>query len=102
TAAAQRLVAPAAMSAVSGRPVIPDQWSADPDAGPLHVSWAGWPDIIVVWPATLDFLARCAIGLGNDVPSAIVLSAEAPVVFAPSLSSAAVRGGPYRRAARAL
>jgi phosphopantothenoylcysteine synthetase/decarboxylase len=58
--------------------------------------------MVVVWPATLDFITRCAIGLSNDVPAAIVLATRAPVIFAPSLSSGASSGGPYRRAAETL
>jgi phosphopantothenoylcysteine synthetase/decarboxylase len=102
TAAARRLASPAAMAAVCGGPIIPAQWSDEPDQGPLHVSWAAWPDMVVVWPATLGFLTRCATGLSNDVPTAIVLSTHAPVIFAPSLPAEASSGGPYRRAAETL
>ncbi|BCL30479.1 flavoprotein [Streptomyces aurantiacus] len=102
TKAAQRLVSPALLSASSGQAVLPTQWEEDPDSGPLHVTWANWPDLIVVWPATLEFMARCAAGLASDVPSAIVLSSSVPVLFAPSLAPSAVHAGPYRRVKKML
>lgn len=113
TAAAARLVSAEALRAFSGRPVLGPGWPAGGDAagggstsagapGAAHVRAAAWPDVVVVWPATLDFLARCATGLGSDLPAAIVLSTAAPVVFAPSLPGAAAGGGPYLRAVRTL
>ncbi|WP_113704649.1 hypothetical protein [Nonomuraea lactucae] len=42
----RRLVAPAALTAVSAHPVIPSHWSAEPGGGPLHVTWAKWPDLM--------------------------------------------------------
>lgn len=96
TRQARTMVSPAVVSAASGHPVIPEDWPADGTVA--HMRWAGWPDVVVVWPATLEFLARCAFGLASDVPAATVLSTAAPVVFAPSLAPAAVQGGPYRRA----
>jgi phosphopantothenoylcysteine synthetase/decarboxylase len=97
TAAGRRLVAPAAIAAVCARPPIPAQWAEDPNAGPLHVTWAKWPDLVVVWPATLHFLASCAAGLTADVASSIVLATEAPVILAPSISTGALKGGAYQR-----
>lgn len=102
TDSAGRLVAPAAVAAVTARPVVPSQWASAPEAGPLHVTWAKWADLVVVWPATLSFLARCAAGITNDVATAITLSTEAPVLVAPSISGTAVRRGPYRRVAATL
>ncbi|WP_328708582.1 flavoprotein [Microbispora hainanensis] len=100
TRSARDLVSPTALAALTGRPVIPPEWSER--TGPLHVEWARWAEAVVVWPATLNFLAACAHGLGDDVASSIVLSTSAPVFFAPSVASGAVESGPFRRAVRLL
>lgn len=96
TRSAQTLVSSRAVAVACGHPVIGEDWSADGTIA--HRRWSDWSEMVVVWPATLDFLARCAHGLGSDVPAAIVLSSAAPVLFAPSLAPHAVTGGPYRRA----
>ncbi|AZM57353.1 pantothenate metabolism flavoprotein [Streptomyces sp. WAC 01529] len=100
TRSAREMVSPRALEVVSGRPVIAPDWSGD--SGPSHVSWADWAEAVIVWPATLNFMSRCALGLADSLPSAIVLSTCAPVIFAPSVAEAAVRGGPFRRAVRLL
>ncbi|MFJ9008625.1 flavoprotein [Streptomyces canus] len=100
TAAARDFVSPRALATLSGRPVVPPDWPAE--SGPEHVEWAEWAQGVIVWPATLNFLSRCAFGLADSLPSAIVLSTSAPVVFAPSVAAGAARGGPLRRALRIL
>jgi phosphopantothenoylcysteine decarboxylase / phosphopantothenate---cysteine ligase len=100
TRSARDLVSPSAVAALTGRPVIPHEWSAS--SGPVHVQWADWAQAVLVWPATLHFLGRCANGLSADVASSIVLATRAPVLYAPSVASGAARGGPFRRAVRTL
>ncbi|MBK1787993.1 flavoprotein [Prauserella cavernicola] len=100
TESARTMVSPQAVETLSGHPVVPADWSGA--AGPIHVEWAEWAEAVLVWPATLHFLAACAAGLAGDVPTSIVLSTRAPVVLAPCLAAGAVRGGPYRRIAEAL
>ncbi|MGV9882251.1 flavoprotein [Streptomyces sp. NPDC003006] len=100
TRSAREMVSPRALEVISGRPVIAPDWSGE--SSPSHVSWGDWAEAVIVWPATLSFLSRCAFGLADTLPSAIVLSTGAPVLFAPSVASAAVNGGPFRRAVRLL
>lgn len=87
TAAAERLVSATALSYLSGRDVVTGDWPHHPEHGPEHIWLAGQVDLVVVWPATLDFMSRCAHGLASDVAAATVLSAPCPVVFAPAVSA---------------
>ena len=100
TASARELVSAQALAVLSERPVIAAGW--DGQERPLHVDWAVWPEVVIVWPATMRFLARCAHGLTGDVPSSIVVGTEAPVFIAPSVAGGVVAGGPYRRAVELL
>ncbi|MFE5535610.1 flavoprotein [Streptomyces sp. NPDC056492] len=100
TAAGRDFVSPRALATLTGRPVVPPVWPAE--SGPEHVEWAEWAQGVIVWPATLDFLSRCAFGLADSLPAAIVLATTAPVVFAPSVAAGAAQGGPLRRALRIL
>ncbi len=97
TAAATRLVSSESLSAFSRRPVYGPGWPADASAGPAHTRLAQWAELVVVWPATLDFCARLAHGVTGDLPAAAVAATAAPVVIAPSLGGRAVHGGPWRR-----
>lgn len=100
TEAARDFVSPRSLAALTGRPVVPPHWPEE--GGPEHVTWAQWAQAVIVWPATLNFLSRCAFGIADTLPAAIVLSTTAPIVFAPSVATGATEGGPFRRALRIL
>ena len=62
TRGAQQFVTPLTFQAVSGEPVRTDLWDAAAEAAMGHIELARWADVIVVAPATADFLARLAQG----------------------------------------
>ncbi|AEV95321.1 bifunctional phosphopantothenoylcysteine decarboxylase/phosphopantothenate--cysteine ligase CoaBC [Pediococcus claussenii] len=52
-----------------------------------HVSLADWADVIVVAPATANFIAKMANGIGDDFASTIVLARHSPVYVIPAMNS---------------
>jgi hypothetical protein len=85
TRSAQRFVTPSAAAAFTSRPVLPDVWPDEPAAGARHVELAEWADAVAVYPATLHFIARLALGLA-DSPALLALQcSRAPVALAPAL-----------------
>ena len=89
TDAAQRLVAPITFEAVSGNRVATTMWPA-PGTRPLdHISLADRAELIVVAPATANFLGKAAAGIADDVVTATVMAAfpSVPVLVAPAMNS---------------
>jgi len=88
TEAATRFVTPLAAGAVAGGPVFTDLFdrAAEHDIG--HIRLAREADLIVVAPATADFLSRMAHGLAPDLAGAVLLAATAPVLVAPAMNPA--------------
>ncbi|MFH1732260.1 MAG: flavoprotein [Planctomycetota bacterium] len=89
TDAAQRLVAPITFEAVSGNRVAMTMWPA-PGTRPLdHISLADRAELIVVAPATANFLGKAAAGIADDVVTATVIAAfpSVPVLVAPAMNS---------------
>lgn len=84
TAAAQEFVGRITFEALTGRPT----YSSLLDAGHAldHVRLARAADLIVVAPATADFLARAAQGRADDLLSACLLAADAPVLIVPAMN----------------
>lgn len=83
TESALRFVGEATWAALSGNPVTTDVWS---DAHQVpHVMIGRQADLIVVAPATADFLARMVIGRSDDLLTATLLTARCPVVVAPAM-----------------
>ncbi|MFY1631744.1 flavoprotein [Solwaraspora sp. WMMB335] len=101
TRAATDLVSAQSLAAISRHPVEGPDWLADPSPGPAHVRLADWAELVLAWPATLSFCARCAYGMTSDLASATLVAADAPVLVAPSLARS-VAGGPTYRRIRAL
>ena len=84
TRGGERFVGALSLSAVTDQKAYTDMWdSAHP--GELHVQLARDADVVLVAPATADFLARMAQGRSDDLASALVLSARGPVVVAPAM-----------------
>ncbi|MFM7205699.1 MAG: flavoprotein [Planctomycetaceae bacterium] len=87
TAAARKFVGAATFSALTGRPVARRVF--DP-AYPLgaHIELAARADLLVVAPATADFLAKAAHGAADDLLCTLVLGVECPVLLAPAMNAA--------------
>lgn len=83
TAAALRFVGEATFAALSGRPVADSVWE-DPAAVP-HVALGRSADLVVVYPASADLLARAAAGRADDLLAATLLTARCPVLLAPAM-----------------
>lgn len=86
TAAAREFVTPATFQAVSGRPVRTDLWDAAAEAAMGHIELARWADLVLIAPATADFLARLATGLADDLLSTLCLATRAPIAVAPAMN----------------
>jgi len=85
TPSAGRFVAPLALEALSGRPVESDLMALLADGRIGHIVIADTADVIVVAPATANWLGAMANGLAADVVTAACLASAAPVVVAPAM-----------------
>jgi len=88
TRAARQFVGAATFAALTGRPVASRTF--DPAVHPLggHIELAARADLLVVAPATADFLAKAAHGSADDLLSTLLLCAECRVLVAPAMNSA--------------
>jgi phosphopantothenoylcysteine decarboxylase/phosphopantothenate--cysteine ligase len=84
TAGAQEFVRPLTFEALTGRAAHASLYPAgDPN---LHVRLAREADLVLVAPATANFMARAAAGMADDLLSAILLATPAPVVLCPAMN----------------
>jgi phosphopantothenoylcysteine decarboxylase/phosphopantothenate--cysteine ligase len=83
TESALQFVGETTWAALSGNPVATTVW-ADAHEVP-HVMLGRRADLVVVAPATADFLARMVIGRADDLLTATLLTARCPVVVAPAM-----------------
>lgn len=86
TPAAAAFVTPLTLQAVSGRPVHQDLLSAEAESGMGHIELARWADLVLVAPATADFMARLAHGFADDLLAACCRATRAPIAIAPAMN----------------
>lgn len=86
TPAAREFVTPLTLQALSGNPVHTDLLDPAAEAGMGHIELARWADLVLVAPASADFLARLANGQANDLLSTLCLATPAPVAVAPAMN----------------
>ena len=86
TEAATRFVTPLTFQALSGHPVYCDQWDARVANNMAHIELSREADIILVAPASADFLAKLAHGLADDLLSTLALARNCPLLAAPAMN----------------
>lgn len=86
TAAAQAFVTPLTYQALSGHPVYSELLDPSQEAAMDHISLARWADLILVAPATANFIARLANGFASDLLSTLCLATTAPIALAPAMN----------------
>lgn len=86
TEAATRFISAATMQALSGRPVYSDLWDTRIDNGMAHIDLSREADLIVVAPASADFLAKLAHGLCDDLLSTLCVARDCPLLVAPAMN----------------
>lgn len=83
TPSATRFVTPLTFEVLSGRPVVTDLFEAH--AVMPHLSLSEEADLLVIAPATANTIAKCALGLADDVLSTMVITARCPLLLAPAM-----------------
>ena len=86
TAAAREFVTPLTFQALSGRPVRTELWDSAAEAAMGHIELARWAELILIAPASADFLARLAGGRADDLLATLCLATSAPIVTAPAMN----------------
>ena len=88
TAAATEFITALTMQALSGNRVQLDLLDPEAEAAMGHIELARWADLILIAPATADFLAKMAHAQADDILSTLVLAASVPIAVAPAMNQA--------------
>ena len=86
TAAAQEFITPLTLQALSGNPVHTTLLDPEAEAAMGHIQLARWADVVLVAPASADFMARLAQGKGDDLLTTICLATAATLALAPAMN----------------
>jgi phosphopantothenoylcysteine decarboxylase/phosphopantothenate--cysteine ligase len=87
TRSARRFVGPLTFEAITRRRVITDQFAPGVNADIEHIALASELDLLLVAPATANFIGKCANGIADDFLTSLYLATRAPVVIAPAMNT---------------
>ncbi|MFT9120808.1 MAG: bifunctional phosphopantothenoylcysteine decarboxylase/phosphopantothenate--cysteine ligase CoaBC [Zymomonas mobilis subsp. pomaceae] len=79
-------ITPMALASLSGHSVAQDIWNEEEEASIRHIRLARQADLILVAPASANFIAKMATGLADDLASTVLLAADSPVLIAPAMN----------------
>ena len=85
TESATKFVSPITFRSITHRPVVTDMFDPESELGIHHVAVAERANLVVVAPATADFIAKAANGLADDALGTTILATTAPVLMAPAM-----------------
>ena len=86
TSSGSRFVTALSMQALTENRVFTDLWSLTDENEMGHIELSRAADLLVVAPASADFLAKMANGLADDLASTIVLATDKRVLVAPAMN----------------
>lgn len=85
TPAAKEFITPVTMSALTGKPVVSEFFTANTGEWHSHVDLGLWADVMVIAPATASSIAKMANGVADNMLITSYLSSKAPVFIAPAM-----------------
>lgn len=85
TPAAKEFITPVTMSALTGKPVVSEFFTANTGQWNSHVDLGLWADVMVIAPATASTIGKMANGIADNMLVTSYLSAKAPVFIAPAM-----------------
>ncbi len=88
TRSATEFITPLTLQALSGNPVHLDLLDTDAEAAMGHIELAKWADVVLIAPASANFIARLANGHANDLLTTLCLATIASIAVAPAMNQA--------------
>ena len=86
TKSAKEFISPLTLQALSGKPVLENMWEPSKGNGMEHINQSKKADLILIAPASANFIAKLAQGLADDLLSNICLARNCPILIAPSMN----------------
>ncbi|HLF93558.1 MAG TPA: bifunctional phosphopantothenoylcysteine decarboxylase/phosphopantothenate--cysteine ligase CoaBC [Planctomycetota bacterium] len=84
--AATKFVGPLTFQTLTRRRVMTDQFDLESVVDPTHISLTDEADLVLVAPATANFLGKAAHGIADDMLTSLLLAVTCPVLVAPAMN----------------
>lgn len=85
TPAGKEFITPVTLSALTGKPVVSEFFTANDGTWNSHVDLGLWADLMIIAPATASTIGKMAHGIADNMLITTYLSMKAPVFVAPAM-----------------
>jgi phosphopantothenoylcysteine decarboxylase/phosphopantothenate--cysteine ligase len=102
TEAATRFIGPTTLQALSGQPVWTDLWDPRVNDAMGHIELSRDRELILIAPASADFMAKLAHGLCDDLLSTLCVARRCPLMVAPAMNVEMWQNAATQRSAETL
>jgi len=87
TKEAGEFITPLTLETLSGNTVYKDMFKLPEKRDAIHISLAKKADLITIYPATANIIAKLASGICDDLLTSVVISSKKPILIAPAMNS---------------
>ncbi len=87
TAHAAEFISPVTLQALTGNPVVQQEFVTGPGWGIVHIDSADGADLLAIVPGTANIIAKIAAGIADDALTSTVLAADCPCFIAPAMNT---------------
>ena len=88
TRGAENFITPLTFREITGHSVTDTMWADVQEYNVEHIALAKMADLVLIAPATANFIAKAACGMADDMLTTMLLATDAPVVMAPAMNTA--------------
>ncbi len=86
TDAAMHFITPLTFQALTGQHVFTDPWDTQSGNGMAHINLSREADLLLVAPASADYLAKVANGIADNLLTTLTLARNCPLIVAPAMN----------------
>ena len=86
TEAAMHFITPLTFQALTGQHVFTDPWDTQSGNGMAHINLSREADLLLVAPASADYLAKVANGIADNLLTTLTLARNCPLIVAPAMN----------------
>lgn len=87
TRAATEFITPLTIATLSGNPVYTETFALQESSKITHINLVKEADLFLIAPATANIIGKIAAGIGDDLPTTMILATSSPILIAPAMDS---------------
>ena len=86
TQSAKEFITALTLQALSGNPVLENMWDSSEGNGMEHINLSRTADLILIAPASANYIAKLANGIADDLLLNLCLARKCPLLIAPAMN----------------